>query len=85
MRLNSPQFRRVKSRLILCSVDKWLTKSYIKKIKSLKISDLIKNRVPRTATRILLEFTRKVSWRHYAKCNVIYLYISVLCGCNSNV
>lgn len=48
MRLNSPQFRRVKSRLILCSVDKWLTKSYIKKIKSLKISDLIKNRVPRT-------------------------------------
>lgn len=41
--------------------------------------------VPRTATRILLEFTRKVSWRYYAKYNVIYLYISVLCRCDSNV
>ena len=48
MRLNSPRFSRVKSRLILSSVDKWLTKKCIKKIKSLKISDLIENRVPRT-------------------------------------
>lgn len=48
MRLNSPRFSRVKSRLILSSVDKWLTKNCIKKIKSLIFSDLIENRVPRT-------------------------------------
>lgn len=48
MRPNSSRFSRVKWRLILSSVDKWLTKNCIKKIKSLKISDLIKNRVPRT-------------------------------------
>ena len=48
MRPNSTRFRRVKSRLILSSVDKWLTKNCIKKIKSLVFSDLIKNRVPRT-------------------------------------
>jgi hypothetical protein len=48
MRLNSSRFSRVKWRLILSSVDKWLTKNCIKKIKSLIFSDLIKNRVPRT-------------------------------------
>lgn len=42
MRLNSARFSRVKSPLILSSVDKWLTKKCIKKIKSLKFSDLIK-------------------------------------------
>ncbi len=48
MRPNSSRFSRVKWRLILSSVDKWLTKNCIKKIKSLIFSDLIKNRVPRT-------------------------------------
>lgn len=48
-------------------------------------NELRDSTVPRTATRILLEFTRKVSWRYYAKYNVIYLYISVLCRCDSNV
>lgn len=48
MRPDSARFSRVKSRLILNSVDKWLTKNCIKKIKSLIFSDLIENRVPRT-------------------------------------
>ena len=53
--------------------------------KQLRINHLRFIGVPKTATRILLEFTRKVSWRYYAKYNVIYLYISVLCRCDSNV
>lgn len=40
MRPNSPRFSRVKSRLILSSVDKWLTKICIKKTVSIENQSL---------------------------------------------
>lgn len=40
MRPNSPRFSRVKSRLILSSVDKWLTKICIKKTVSVENQSL---------------------------------------------
>lgn len=64
MRPNSLRFSSVKSRLILSSVDKWLTKICIKKPQELKINHLRLKSVPRTELQILQLATLNYTYKY---------------------